>query len=103
MVDFGIDAPWLSHEPWSVPEPITPEPGELWSLDDIDYWVDTLEQVCREAYSDPELVKSAPHNHAVRRPDLSAVEGSADWATTWRALRRKRPDWARGRADLAEA
>ena len=31
MTDFGIDAFWLSHEPWMVPEPFTPEAGELWS------------------------------------------------------------------------
>ena len=37
MVDFGVDAFWLSHEPWIVPEPFTPEAGELWSKEDIDY------------------------------------------------------------------
>ena len=29
MVDFGIDAFWLSHEPWLVPQPFTPEAGEM--------------------------------------------------------------------------
>ncbi len=24
MVDFGVDAFWLSHEPWVIPEPFTP-------------------------------------------------------------------------------
>ena len=27
MVDFGIDAFWLSHEPWLVPQPFTPGGG----------------------------------------------------------------------------
>ncbi len=47
MADYGVDAPWLSHEPWVVPEPITPEAGEMWSKEDIDYWIDVLAQVCR--------------------------------------------------------
>ncbi len=52
MVDFGIDAFWLSHEPWIVPEPFTPEAGELWSKEDIDYWIDVLAAVVAEAYED---------------------------------------------------
>ena len=42
MVDFGVDAFWLSHEPWLVPEPFTPEAGEAWSKEDIDTWVDVM-------------------------------------------------------------
>jgi len=49
IVDFGIDAFWLSHEPWIVPEPFTPEAGELWSKEDIDYWIDVLAAVIEEA------------------------------------------------------
>ena len=62
MTDFGIDAMWLSHEPWVVPEPFTPEVGETWSKEDIDEWVAVLEQVCREAYEAPRPgpLRSAP-------------------------------------------
>ena len=67
MVDFGIDAFWLSHEPWLVPEPFTPEAGEMWSKEDIDYWIDVLAQISDEAYADPELVKTAPHNQAIHQ------------------------------------
>ena len=89
MVDFGVDAPWLSHEPWLVPEPITPEAGELWSKEDLDYWIDVLDRVCREAYSDPDLVKNAPHNQAIHKLDAAGLESPDQWATTWRAYRRK--------------
>ena len=57
MADFGVDAFWLSHEPWIVPEPFTPEAGEMWSKEDIDYWIAVLERICEEAYTDPELVQ----------------------------------------------
>ncbi len=85
MVDFGVDAFWLSHEPWLVPEPFTPEAGELWSKEDIDYWIDVLAQVIEEAYSNPQLVKTAPHNQAIHRVDSSGADDPDRWATTWRA------------------
>ncbi|MBS1883991.1 MAG: aminomethyl-transferring glycine dehydrogenase subunit GcvPB [Actinobacteria bacterium] len=89
MVDYGVDAPWLSHEPWIVPEPFTPEPGELWSIEDIDYWIDTLARVCEEAYADPELVKTAPHEQVIHRLDAARIDDPDYWATTWRAYLRK--------------
>ncbi len=89
MTDFGIDEMWLSHEPWIVPEPFTPEAGELWSKEDIDEWIGVLEHVCEEAYSDPELVRSAPHRQVVHRLDGSGLDDPARWATTWRAHRAK--------------
>src|SRR5689334_7600752 len=53
MTDFGVDAFWLSHEPWIVPQPFTPEAGEMWSREDIDLWTSVLEHVVEEAYADP--------------------------------------------------
>jgi glycine cleavage system P protein (glycine dehydrogenase) subunit 2 len=90
MADFGVDAPWLSHEPWIVPEPITPEAGEMWSKEDLDYWIDVLEHVVEEAYEDPELVRSAPHNQVVHKLADQPFDDPDVWATTWRAHLRKR-------------
>lgn len=89
MVDFGVDAFWLSHEPWIVPEPFTPEPGELWSKEDIDLWIDVLEHVIDEAYESRSIVKTAPHNQALHQVDATFGGDPGDWATTWRAHRRK--------------
>jgi glycine dehydrogenase subunit 2 len=90
MVDFGVDAFWLSHEPWLVPEPFTPEAGEMWSKEDIDYWIAVLAHVCEEAYSDPEIVKRAPHRQVVHQLDPTGLDDPGRWATTWRAYRRKK-------------
>jgi glycine dehydrogenase subunit 2 len=90
MADFGIDAMWLSHEPWIVPQPFTPEAGEMWSKEDLDRWIDVLEHVVGEAYENPELVKTAPHNHAIAQIDGAPLEDPERWATTWRAYQRKR-------------
>ena len=89
MVDFGVDAFWLSHEPWVVPQPFTPEAGEMWSKEDVDYWIAVLKQISDEAYSDPEIVKSAPHNQAVHKLGPESLDEPDRWAMTWRAYKRK--------------
>ncbi|MFD9738753.1 aminomethyl-transferring glycine dehydrogenase subunit GcvPB [Umezawaea sp. NPDC059074] len=89
MTDFGVDAFWLSHEPWIVPEPFTPEAGETWSIEDVDYWIDVLEHVLAEGRTDPETVRTAPHNQVVAQIDGSSLDDPARWATTWRAYQRK--------------
>ena len=47
MADFGIDPWWMSHEPWLVPEPFTPEAGEMWSKEEIDQWLAVVAQDLR--------------------------------------------------------
>ncbi len=89
MIDFGIDAFWLSHEPWLVPEPFTPEAGEMYSKEDLDYWIDVLARISDEAYSDPQIVKSAPHSQSIHKIDHAALEDPDRWAMTWRAYQRK--------------
>ena len=88
MTDYGIDAFWLSHEPWIVPEPFTPEAGEMWSKEEIDRWIDVLAAVIDEAYRDPEAVKSSPHNQAIHKLDGSRLNDLASFATTMRRHKR---------------
>ncbi len=90
MMDFGVDRVELSHEPWQVPQPITIQVGETWSKEDIDYWLAVLEEIIREAYEDPEIVKSAPHNQSIHQLDASQANDPALWAMTWRAHVKKR-------------
>ena len=66
MVDFGIDAFWLSHEPWLVPAPFTPEAGEMWSKEDSTSG-STSSPTCRRGLLGPGIVRTAPHNQAIRR------------------------------------
>jgi glycine cleavage system P protein (glycine dehydrogenase) subunit 2 len=90
MVDYGVDAYWLSHEPWVVPEPFTPEAGEMYSKEDLDYWIAVIARVCEEAYADPQLVKTAPHNQPIHALKSETLEQPDGWAMTWRAWCRKR-------------
>ncbi len=89
MADFGIDPYWMSHEPWVVREPFTPEAGEMYSKEDIDTWVAVIDKISQEAYSDPEIVKSAPHSQAIRQVKGDAFDDPKKWAMTWRAYQRK--------------
>jgi len=90
LIDYGVQSMFTSHHPWLVPEPFTPEPCETYSKADIDYWAEALRTVIEEAYSDPELVKTAPH----RSSNHVTLDGGFDdperWAMSWRAYKRKR-------------
>lgn len=89
MADYGVDPWWMSHEPWIVPEPFTPEAGEMYSKEDLDYWMAVVAKISEEAYANPELVKSAPHNQVIAQIKTDALNDPAKWAITWRAYLRK--------------
>jgi glycine dehydrogenase subunit 2 len=89
MVDFGVDAYWLSHEPWVVPEPFTPEAGEMYGKEDLDYWVDVIAHIAEEARTRPDTVKGAPHNQAIAQLRGEWMEDPRRWAMTWRAYLKK--------------
>jgi glycine dehydrogenase subunit 2 len=89
IVDYGVQRLFMSHEPWIVPEPFTPEPSESSSKDDLDRFVEVMRQVCKEAYGDSAIFIDAPHNCSVGRVDLTVTSDPARWAMTWRAHLRK--------------
>jgi glycine dehydrogenase subunit 2 len=89
VIDYGVQSFFTSHHPWIVPEPFTPEPCETYSKADIDHWVSVVRRVSEEAYSDPELVKTAPHNAAIHTIDPSPFNDPERWAMTWRAYLKK--------------
>jgi len=86
--DFGVHY-WTSHHPFIVPEPCTLEPTESFSKDELDEYVAVMAHVADEARTDPELVKSAPHNSTVHTIDHEPLDDPSQWAMTWRAYRRK--------------
>ncbi len=86
VADFGLPHYFLSHHPWLVPEPMTLEPCETYSLRDMDEYAEVLRCVAREAYDEPHVVLEAPHRSAAhrRRDDRDLVDPGR-WALTWRA------------------
>jgi glycine dehydrogenase subunit 2 len=89
MADYGIDPYWMSHEPWVVPEPFTPEAGEMYGKEDLDRWVAVIAKIVDEAYADAATVKTAPHAQAIHQIKAGPLDDPKQWAMTWRAYRRK--------------
>ena len=88
MFDFGVHY-WTSHEPWIVPEPFTIEPTESYSKDELDEFIAILKHVANEAYTNPEIVKAAPHKSVIHHIDHDYLDDPEKWAITWRAYKKK--------------
>ena len=86
--DFGLHY-WTSHHPFIVPQPLTLEPTESYSMAELDEYVEVLRHVASEAHSDPELVRTAPHNQSVHHLNTEDFDDPKRWAITWRAYLRK--------------
>ena len=81
---------WGSHEPFVVPEPFTIEPTESYSKTEIDQYLDALEEIIEEAYTTPEVLKTAPHNSAIHHIKAHEyLDDPALWAITWRMYNKR--------------
>ncbi len=88
MADFGFHM-WSSHHPFIVPQPFTLEPTESYSKAEIDEYIAGLARVADEAYTNPDIVKSAPHNSVVHKLITDSLDDPEKWAITWRAYLKK--------------
>ena len=88
VADFGAHY-WTSHHPYVVPEPMTLEPTESYSRADLDEYAVILKHIADEAYTRPEVVKTAPHNSTVHQTYAEPFDDPNEWAVTWRAYVRK--------------
>ena len=91
--DFGIPDYWLTHPPYITPEPMTLEPCESYSKEDMDEYIAVLREASREAYEEPEIYeKQPPFNAVVRVPQIPEVEKLEDLACTWRLYKKNMAD-----------
>ena len=88
MMDFGMHY-WTSHHPYYVEEPMTLEPTETPSKEDIDEYIETLKYVFDEAYNNPQSVLTAPHQSVCHKMDESCMDDPDQWAITWRCYLKK--------------
>jgi glycine dehydrogenase subunit 2 len=89
LCDFGINSTFAFGYPLYMDEPWVVEPTESLDKDEIDRFVEAARQVSEEAYADPELVKTAPHNCTVGALNMAASEDPKTMALTWRMYRKK--------------
>ena len=68
LLDYGVHAPTI-YFPRLFHQTIMIEPTETESKETMDGFIEVMEKIAREAKEDPELLKTAPHNTPVSRPD----------------------------------
>ncbi|MDE6265968.1 MAG: aminomethyl-transferring glycine dehydrogenase subunit GcvPB [Muribaculaceae bacterium] len=68
LLDYGYHAPTI-YFPLLFHESLMIEPTETESVDTLDDFIEVMRKIADEAATDPEMVKSAPHNTPVSRPD----------------------------------
>ena len=83
LLDYGYHAPTI-YFPLLFHESLMIEPTENESKETIDGFIQVMRQIAEEAKTDPELVKSAPHNTPIGRVD--DVLAAKHPVTTYRQL-----------------
>jgi glycine dehydrogenase subunit 2 len=68
LMDFGFHPP-TNYFPLIIPEALMIEPTETESKETLDAFAEALIQIAEEARSNPELLKTAPHNTPFGRLD----------------------------------
>ena len=90
MGDYGIPWFWSSHHPWVIPEPMTLEPCESFTKEEIDQYCQVVATCAEEAAQTPQILKNAPYNTAMhRRVREEELDNPDKWAITWKAYKRK--------------
>jgi glycine dehydrogenase subunit 2 len=81
LLDYGFHAP-TTYFPLLVPECLLIEPTETESKEDIDAFIDAMIAIQKEAESDADIVKQAPHTMPVRR--LDDVKAAKELDLAWK-------------------
>jgi len=84
LLDYGYHAPTI-YFPLLFHESLMIEPTENESKETIDAFIDVMHQIAAEAKSDPELVKSAPHNTPIGRVD-DVLAAKQPVTTYWKSI-----------------
>lgn len=68
LLDYGFHAPTI-YFPLLFHEAMMIEPTETESKETLDQFIDVMKTIAREAKTDPQMLKTAPHVTPIRRPD----------------------------------
>jgi glycine dehydrogenase subunit 2 len=68
LIDYGFHPPTV-YFPHTVDEAMLIEPTETESVETLDAFADAMAAIAREAETEPDTVRSAPHTAPVRRLD----------------------------------
>ena len=84
LLDYGYHAPTI-YFPLLFHESLMIEPTENESKETIDAFIDVMHKIAEEAKTDPELVKTAPHNTPIGRVD-DVLAAKQPVTTYWKSL-----------------
>jgi len=82
LLDYGVHAP-TTYFPLLIPECFLIEPTETESREEIDYFVNALVEIQKEAETNPETLKTAPHSLPIRR--LDDVKAARELDLAWKS------------------
>ena len=68
LIDYGFH-PYTVSFPLIVPGALMIEPTESESKEELDLFIDAMQQIAREAEENPELILNAPHSTRISRLD----------------------------------
>lgn len=89
LADYGISPYFESHEPRIIDEPFTPEPTEGQSIEDLDGFIYAVRKISEESYTNPDIVKTAPHRCAIHR-EIHDYKNLSEIPFTWRVWEKSR-------------
>jgi len=81
LLDKGYHAP-TTYFPLLVPECFLIEPTETETREELDGFMNAMEEIANEARTQPEMVKGAPHTLPVKR--LDDVKAARELDLTWK-------------------
>ena len=84
LLDYGYHAPTI-YFPLLFHESLMIEPTENESKETLDSFIDVMHKIAQEAKTDPELVKTAPHDTPIGRVD-DVLAAKQPVTTYWKAL-----------------
>ncbi len=84
LLDYGYHAPTI-YFPLLFHESLMIEPTENESKETLDAFIDVMHRIADEAKTDPELVKTAPHNTPIGRVD-DVLAAKHPITTYWKSL-----------------
>jgi glycine dehydrogenase subunit 2 len=76
LIDYGIHPPTI-YFPLIVREALMIEPTETEGKAALDHFVDVMEQIATEADTEPDLLRTAPHQAPIRRLDQTRAARDA--------------------------
>jgi glycine dehydrogenase subunit 2 len=90
LLDEGIHAPTI-YFPMIVDEALMIEPTESFEKEELDRFAEALRRISTEAYSNPEVMSSAPHNTAISKLDEVKASHPRTMALSRRMYLKKKP------------